>query len=135
MTTCGFAAKLQLAQRMLERLLDQGVEVGWFTADEAYGDNPGLRAWLEHQQVNYVMAVSCDTRFATPTGPMPADDLAAAAPKRGWQRLSCGVGSKGHRLYDWLLVDPGADEHTLLVRRSSAAASWCSPTFWMRTNG
>jgi hypothetical protein len=28
---------------MLERLLDSGVEVGWFTADETYGDNPGLR--------------------------------------------------------------------------------------------
>lgn len=113
-----FQTKPQLAQQMLERLHEQGVEVGWFTADEAYGDNPGLRAWLEHQQLNYVMAISCDTRFATPTGPMQADDLAAASPKRGWQRLTCGAGSKGHRLYDWLLIDPGADEHLLLVRRS-----------------
>jgi len=53
-----------------------------------------------------------------PTGPRRADELAASAPQRGWQRLSCGPGSKGHRLYDWLLVDPGADEHLLLVRRS-----------------
>ena len=64
------------------------------------------------------MAVSCDARFATPTGPRRADELAASAPHRGWQRLSCGPGSKGHRLYDWLLVDLGADEHLLLVRRS-----------------
>jgi SRSO17 transposase len=90
----------------------------WFTADEAYGDNPGLRAWLDEQDLNYVMAVSCDTRFATPTGLRRADELAASAPQRGWQRLSCGQGSKGHRLYDWLLVDPGADAHLLLVRRS-----------------
>ena len=94
------------------------MQIGWFTADEAYGDNPGLRAWLETQQVNYVMAISCDARFATPTGPVRADDLAAAAPKRGWQRLSCGAGSQGQRLYDWLLIDPGADGHLLLVRRS-----------------
>lgn len=113
-----FATKPQLAQRMLARLLDAGIAVGWFTADEAYGDNPGLRTWLETQQVDYVMAISCDTAFATPTGPIRADELAAAAPKRGWQRLSCGVGSKGHRLYDWLLIDPGSDKHMLMVRRS-----------------
>jgi len=41
---------------------------------------------------------------------------------RGWQRLSCGPGSKGDRLYDWLLIDPGTHPgthtHLLLVRRS-----------------
>lgn len=113
-----FATKPQLARRMLTRLIDAGIPVGWFSADEAYGDNPGLRTWLEQQHLNYVMAISCDTAFATPTGPIRADTLAAAAPKRGWQRLSCGEGSKGHRLYDWLLIDPGAGEHTLMVRRS-----------------
>jgi SRSO17 transposase len=39
------ATKPELAQRMLARLLEQDIEIGWFTADEAYGDNPGLRAW------------------------------------------------------------------------------------------
>jgi SRSO17 transposase len=46
------------------------------------------------------------------------DELAASAPQRGWQHLSAGEGSKGHRLHDWLLIDPGADQHLLLVRRS-----------------
>ncbi len=113
-----FATKPVLAQRMLARLTDSGAEVGWFTADEAYGDNPGLRTWLETSGLNYVMAISCDMRFATPTGPARADELARSAPRAGWQRLSCGQGSKGHRLYDWLLIDPGADGHLLLVRRS-----------------
>jgi SRSO17 transposase len=113
-----FATKPVLAQHMLQRLLDSRAEVGWFSADEAYGDNPGLRAWLEDKDLNYVMAVSCDARFTTPTGPARADDLAAAAPRKGWQRLCAGQGSKGHRLYDWLLLDPGADKHLLLVRRS-----------------
>jgi len=101
--------------------------VPWFTADEAYGDNPGLRAWVDEQEINYVMAVSCDHRFTTPTGPEQADELAATAPKRGWQRLSAGQGSKGDRLYDWLLIDPGShlDLHThlLLMRRSIAKPS------------
>jgi hypothetical protein len=51
------------------------------------------------------VAISCDTALATPTGPMRADTLAASAPKQGWQRLSCGKGSKGHRVHDWLLVE------------------------------
>ncbi|MGC7102637.1 IS701 family transposase [Amycolatopsis lurida] len=40
--TVEVATKPELAQQMLERLLgaDSGIE--WFTADEAYGDNPGL---------------------------------------------------------------------------------------------
>jgi hypothetical protein len=120
-----FATKPMLAQNMLARLLDSGVDLRWFTADEAYGDNPGLREWLQDRDLNYVMAVSCDQRFSTPTGPQRADELAASAPKRGWQRLSAGEGSKGHRLYDWLLLDPGADTHLLLVRRSiSKPAEW-----------
>ena len=115
-----FATKPKLAQRMLQRLLAKHgrAAMPWFTADEAYGDNPGLRDWLDEQELNYVMAVSCDARFSTPTGPRRADELAASAPKRGWQRLSAGEGSKGQRLYDWLLIDPGADQHLLLVRRS-----------------
>lgn len=69
------------------------------------------------------MAVSCDDRFITPRGPVRADQLAAAAPRKGWQRLSAGAGCNGQRLYDWLLLDSGADTHTLLVRRSI-----CKPT-------
>jgi SRSO17 transposase len=113
-----FATKPELAQRMLQRLLHAHPDIGWFTADEAYGDNPGLRAWLENRGLNYVMALSCDHRFTTPTGPVRADELARTAPGKGWQRLSAGDGSKGERLYDWLLIDPGADTHLLLVRRS-----------------
>ncbi|SDZ53233.1 Transposase DDE domain-containing protein [Saccharopolyspora shandongensis] len=107
---------------MLERLLEADADVGWFTADEAYGDNPGLRAWL--QGLNYVMAISCDQRFDTPAGRMRADELARAAGNMGWQRLSAGKGSKGHRLYDWLVIDPGdTDGHLLLVRRSISKPS------------
>ncbi|GDY34073.1 IS701 family transposase [Gandjariella thermophila] len=115
-----FATKPQLAQHMLERLVSTHGRsaLSWFTADEVYGDNPGLRTWLDTQQINYVMAVSCHTPFATPTGPKRADELAACAPQRGWQRLSAGRGSKGHRLYDWLLIQPGTGAHLLLVRRS-----------------
>jgi hypothetical protein len=77
-----------------------------------------LRTWLGEHGLDYVMAVSCDDRFATPRGPVRADGLAASAPRKGRQRLSAGPGGKGQRLYDWLLLDPGADTRELLVRRS-----------------
>ena len=118
-----FATKPELARRMLPRARDAGARFGWFTADEAYGDNPGLRAYLEDQNLNYVMAISCDQRFSIPTGRARADELAALAPQRGWQRLSAGTGSKGQRLSDWLLVDPGNDPHQLLIRRSISKPS------------
>jgi len=44
-TEVGFATKPELARRMLERLVTAGRTPAWFTADEAYGDNPGLRDW------------------------------------------------------------------------------------------
>jgi SRSO17 transposase len=113
-----FHTKPELAQRMLERLVTAGQKPAWFTADEAYGDNPGLRDWLEENELSYVMAISCDQRFNTPDGRRRVDELTAAAPAKGWQRLSAGAGSKGQRLYDWLLLDPGEQGHRLLVRRS-----------------
>jgi SRSO17 transposase len=116
-----FATKPALTQKMLERLLATHgrAALPWFSADEAYGDNPGLRNWLDEHDLHNVTAVSCDARFVTATGPRQADELAACAPQRGWQRLSAGQGGQGHRLDDWLLIDPGTDEqHLLLVRRS-----------------
>jgi SRSO17 transposase len=41
-----------------------------------------------------------------------ADEIAAALPKRAWQRLSAGPGAKGQRYYDWALIshlDPAGD--------------------------
>jgi SRSO17 transposase len=113
-----FATKPALAQKMVERAVRAGLPFGWFTADEAYGDNGGLRDWLREAGIAYVVAVARDTQV--PAGPgriIRADRLAAKVPARGWQRLSCGPGSKGERLYDWAVADARNGER-LLVRRS-----------------
>src|SRR4051795_6697711 len=39
-----FATKPQQARTMLERAIAAGVPFAWFTADELYGQNPGLRS-------------------------------------------------------------------------------------------
>jgi SRSO17 transposase len=115
----GFATKPQLARTMIERAISSGLPFAWFTADEAYGDNGPLRDWLEESKVAYVVAVSCDHRVPAGAGrTIRADKLAAKVPGRGWQRLSCGPGSKGERLYDWALAGAGPAGHYLLIRRS-----------------
>ena len=62
--------------------LPAGIPFAWVTADEAYGDNGPLRAFLEEQQVSYVLAVSGDHVIATPAGRRRADAPAVALPKR-----------------------------------------------------
>jgi SRSO17 transposase len=113
-----FATKPELARKMLERAAAAGVPFAWFAADEAYGQNPGLREWLEEQQVSYVMAVPVSQLCATAAGRLRADDLAARVPAGGWQVLSCGDGSKGPRLYEWALIGLDGPGRHLLIRRA-----------------
>jgi SRSO17 transposase len=113
-----FSTKPELARKMLERAVAAGVPFSWFTADEAYGQNPGLRDWLEEQRIAYVMAVPVSELCATAAGKIRADGLAARVPAGGWQVLSCGDGSKGPRLYDWALISLAGAGHHLLVRRA-----------------
>jgi hypothetical protein len=42
---------------MIGRALEAGVPFAWFTADEAYGQAKWLQAWLEHNDVSYLMAM------------------------------------------------------------------------------
>jgi len=114
----GFATKPKLAQDMLGRAVEAGVPFSWVAADEVYGQNPGLREWLEKRQIGYVMAVPCSEMISTAAGRDRADALAALAPGGTWQQLSCADGSKGPRLYDWALIGTAGADHQLLVRRS-----------------
>lgn len=119
----GFQTKPQLLKAMIERAIAARVPFSWITADEAYGDNGPLRAFLEGQQLAYVLAVSRDHVIATAAGRRRADVIALSLPPRAWQRLSCGTGAKGHRYYDWALVATARQEKTLLIRRSAARPS------------
>jgi SRSO17 transposase len=110
----GFATKPQLAQAMLARALAAGVPAGWVTADEVYGGDARLRAWLEDQDLAYVLAVKATQPLwaAGEHGPaeVPACQLVARLPAGAWRRLSAGDGAKGPRVYDWArvaLVRPG----------------------------
>ena len=125
----GFATKPQLAQAMLERAADGQVPAGWVTADEVYGGDARLRAWLEQRDLAYVLAVKATQPLwvADRQGPaeLPACELVAGLPAQAWRRLSAGDGAKGPRVYDWArvaLARPGwpGRGFWLLVRRRLA---------------
>jgi SRSO17 transposase len=101
----GFATKPQQMRMMVERAVEAGVPFAWFTADEAYGQNPGLRAWLEEQDIAYVMATRCDQQVASGLHTTTrVDTLIAALPTRAWKRRSAGDGAHGPRMYDWAAI-------------------------------
>ncbi len=48
--------------------------------------------------------MACSHRVTTAAGTLRADTIAANLPRRAWQRLSAGPGSKGPRYYDWAWI-------------------------------
>ena len=92
-----FTTKPRQAQAMIGRAIAAGVPFAWFTADEVYGQAKYLQAWLEEQDVSYVLAIRRSDTLTTPDGEQRADALIAAAPSRSWQRISVGAGAHGLR--------------------------------------
>ena len=103
-----FHTKPQLAQQLLARALDAHVPAGWVTADEIYGGDARLRAFLEDRDLAYVLAVKATQPLWAQAGQgpteVPAHKLVARLPARAWRRLSAGDGAKGPRVYDWARV-------------------------------
>jgi SRSO17 transposase len=120
-----FATKPALAREMIARALDAGVAAAWVAGDEVYGADSKLRIALQQRAIGYVLAVACDHQISTGAGKYPAKALARRLPARAWNRLSAGIGAKGHRWYDWALIDipvtdtdGGPGGQALLIRRS-----------------
>lgn len=121
-----FATKPEQARMMLQRALEAGVLFGWFTADEAYGQNPGLRRWLEESDVPYVMATRKDQKVAAGLFTTSrVEQMIATVPAGAWKRRSCGDGAHGPRVYDWVAVpirrDFGPQRRGWVLARRSVA--------------
>ncbi|MFE6819961.1 IS701 family transposase [Streptomyces sp. NPDC057675] len=96
-----FATKGELAKAIVTRSLAAGLPADWVTADEAYGQEWKFRRLLEEIGVGYVVAVPRSQQVKSLAGFWRIDELIAQAPEDAWQRLSCGDGAKGPRVYDW----------------------------------
>jgi SRSO17 transposase len=101
-----------------------GVPFAWCTADEEFGQNPGLSDYLKTSRIPYLMAVPKSTPLTDTTGTTARyDELARRLPRNTWQRRACGIGSKGFRVYDWALTDSADPDHQHLIRRSLHAGA------------
>jgi len=114
-----FRTRPQQVIAMIERALKAGVPFAWFTADEEFGQNPGLRDWLQEHRIAYVMGIPKNTKFTTADGDCVVIEKAAEKLRpSAWQRRACGIGAKGFRVYDWALLESDDPEHPFLIRRS-----------------
>jgi SRSO17 transposase len=126
-----FRTKPQLALEMITRALDAEVPARWVVADEVYGSDGKLRRALEARDQAYVLAVKSNEKPTTwppyaPPGQVAAAEVAAALEPEDWQRLSCGAGAQGERIYDWACVPlrPALRDgwvHAVLLRRHPTA--------------
>jgi SRSO17 transposase len=119
-----FATKPQLAQQMLQSAFEAGIRPAWFVADEVYGTDGSFWWWLEQTaEQPYVLTVNKKQCVVIGWQRYRAFDLVPHKDSQQWQRLSCGMGSKGERYYDWARVAVNCDhsrgfQRWLLFRRS-----------------
>ncbi len=96
----------ELARRMIARAHAAGLPFKWVTADEAYGQVGRLRLWLEEHDLAYVLAVpKSQMVIAMDLRQRRAHAVVAELAQGHWNRLSCGDGAHGQRLYDWAAID------------------------------
>jgi SRSO17 transposase len=114
-----FATRPQQVRVMVERVIAAGLPFAWFAADEEFGQNPGLREFFENEKIAYVMAVPKNTRTAGPGGNEKiVEDLPSELREHDWQRRSCGIGTKGFRVYDWALAGSSDPDIQYMIRRN-----------------
>lgn len=134
--TVQFATKPRLAAEMVTAALDAGITAPWVTGDEAYGQDPQLRAALEARGIGYVLAVACPTRVKINYDRtlVRADTVASRLPATAWQRHSAGNGAKGPRYYDWAWVPIGTGSHRhLLIRHNRSTDELAFYLCWSPT--
>jgi len=120
-----FQTKPEMALEMIQEATTAGVPYTWVTGDCVYGDFTDIRQWLENNGKCYVMNVSGKAYVWRGHKQEAVGSILKNLPEEGWFEESCGSGSKGERIYDWLIVDinPGMAEgfkRSLLIRRSKS---------------
>ena len=119
----GFATKIVLARRMVERAVAAGVPAKWVVADAVYGSDYHFRLTAETLGLGYVAGVRADYSIFSAFRQVRVKGLLDQVPEDGWARISCGAGARGPRVYDWALFrtpcpEPETYARWVLIRRS-----------------
>ena len=120
-----FQTKPQMALEMIQEATTANIPYKWVTGDCVYGDYTDIREWLEKNGKCYVMNVSGKSYVWRGFKQFSVSSILKNLPEEGWFEASCGDGSKGARVYDWLWlpINPGTIqgfERSLLIRRSKS---------------
>jgi len=126
--TVTFQTKPQMALEMIQEATASGIPYKWVTGDCVYGDYRAIRLWLEDQQKCYVMCVSSKEYIRDGFRQIKIGSILKNLPAEGWFEASCGDGSKGARVYDWLTLEINQYvcegwKRLLMVRRSKTEPS------------
>ena len=118
-----FKTKPEMALEMIREATNAGVPYKWVTGDSVYGNYTNIRTWLESQGKCYVLCLSGKAYVWRGWKQEKISGIMKNLPEEGWFGASCGDGSKGARVYDWLTlpINPGTTEgfeRSLLIRRS-----------------
>lgn len=114
-----FKTRPEQVIEMIDAAVAAEVPFAWFTADEEFGQNPGLRIHLEKASTSYVMAVPKNTSFIDTAGrDVQLNRMVPKLKHTAWERRACGIGSKGFRVYDWVLVQCADADHQYMIRKS-----------------
>jgi SRSO17 transposase len=96
-----FATKPQMARQMIKRAIAAQVPFGWVVGDSVYGSESKMRTWLEEREISYVLGITGQYRVFWNGERQWAKEIVAELPEAAWQKISCGAGSKGERVYEW----------------------------------
>ncbi len=122
----GALAKPRLAEAMIGRAFDAGIEAGWVTADATYGRDGAFLAFLSSRRLPYVVEVPLSQTLQGSEEDRRVHDLAGRAPAAAWHRVETRPGGCEALEYDWAWATlpvaadlPAGFVRTLLVRRST----------------
>ena len=114
-----FTTRPQQVRDMIKRMVAAGLPFAWFAADEEFGQNPGLREFLENEKIAYVMAIPKNTMITSPGGNREViEEIIKKVRVNDWQRRACGTGTKGFRVYDWAFAGSGEPDIKYMARRN-----------------
>src|SRR5215208_3893632 len=122
----GFANKLELAKRMLQRAFAAGVPARWVVADSFYGRSHAFRSWLERRGRPYAVMVPRTNAVRCQGRRKKIERLAELLPEGAWATIPVREeGDSGERRpWEWACLKLSVDSakgmrRWLLIRRSS----------------
>lgn len=117
----GFQTKPEMSFEMIKEATAAGVKYEWVTGDCAYGDYREMRQWLELEDKSYVLCVSGKEYIWRSGEYVSVASILMGLPESGWRKVSCGIGSKGEREYEWQFIDMCGSagwKRLMLIRRN-----------------